>query len=32
VLLGLFTEEKSPNHSPPYAVHFQKIDIWSVTD
>ena len=32
VLLGLFTEQKSPNHSPPYAVQFQKVDIWSLTE
>jgi eukaryotic-like serine/threonine-protein kinase len=32
VLLGLFTEERSPDHAPPYAVHFQQVDIWSLTE
>jgi hypothetical protein len=32
VLLGLFTEQKSPNHSPPYTVQFQKVDVWSLTE
>jgi hypothetical protein len=32
VILGLFTEEESVSHAPPYAVRFQQVDIWSLSE